>query len=59
MTRTANEITVLDASVLIALAIGEPNTMKLSQKIVEHPCSYACTELARCELSYILCRRLS
>jgi predicted nucleic acid-binding protein len=59
MKSTANEMTVLDAGVLIALAVGEPNTMQLSQKIVDHQGSYTCTETALCELSYILCRRLS
>lgn len=59
MKSEANEITVLDAGVLIALAVGEPNTAQLSQKIVDHRSSYACTEIALCELSYILCRSLS
>jgi predicted nucleic acid-binding protein len=59
MKSTVNEITVLDAGVLIALAVGEPNAMQLSQKIVDHQGDYACTEIALCELSYILCRRLS
>jgi predicted nucleic acid-binding protein len=58
MTNTVNEITVLDAGVLIALAVGESNTMQLSQKIVDFRGSYVCTEIALCELSYILCRRL-
>jgi predicted nucleic acid-binding protein len=59
MTSTVNEIIVLDAGVLIALAVGESNTMQLSQKIIDHRGSYACTEIALCELSYILCRKLS
>lgn len=59
MKNKANETTVLDAGVLIALALGEPSTIELSQNIINHHSSYACTEIALCELSYILCRRLS
>jgi predicted nucleic acid-binding protein len=59
MKNEANDITVLDAGVLIALALGNPLTKGLSQKIVDHQGSYVCTEIALCELSYILCRRLS
>ena len=59
MKNLVNEITVLDAGVLIALAVGESNTVQLSKKIIDHRGSYACTEIALSELSYILCRRLS
>lgn len=59
MKNKVNETTVLDAGVLIALALGEPSTMELSQNIVNHHVSYACTEIALCELNYILCRRLN
>ena len=59
MKNKVDETTVLDAGVLIALALGEPSTMELSQNIVNHHTPYACTEIALCELSYILCRRLN
>ncbi len=54
-----DETIILDAGVLIALALGEPFMTDLSQSIADGPSSYACTEIALCELSYILCRRLS
>ncbi|MFQ5832461.1 MAG: PIN domain-containing protein [Candidatus Thorarchaeota archaeon] len=59
MTDKVGELTVLDAGVLIALALDESSATGLSQKIISHPGLFACTEIGLCELSYILCRRLS
>ncbi len=52
-------ISVLDAEVLIALALGEPSAAELSKEIIHQHGHYACTEIALCELSYILCRNSS
>ncbi|MDF1540913.1 MAG: PIN domain-containing protein [Candidatus Thorarchaeota archaeon] len=54
-----HETVVLDAGVLIALALGEGFASALSERIAKAEANYVCTEIALCELSYILCRRLS
>lgn len=59
MTEIVEGMTVLDAGVLLALALGESIATGLSEKIIEHHGSFACTEMGLCELSYILCRRLN
>jgi predicted nucleic acid-binding protein len=59
MTDTVEEMTVLDAGVLIALALDESSTSDLSKKIIDNQGLFACTEIGLCELSYILCRRLN
>jgi predicted nucleic acid-binding protein len=58
MKNNVNETTILDAGVLIALALGEPSAAELSKKIINHRMSFACTEIALCELTYVLCRSL-
>lgn len=56
MSSRSSSLSVLDAGVLIALALGEPSAAQLSKDIVDRHDHYACTEIALCELSYILCR---
>lgn len=53
-----HETVILDAGVLIALALGEESANALSERIVKADANFVCTELALCELSYILCRKL-
>ena len=52
------EILVFDAGVLLALSLGEPSAQGLAKEIPTDEKHYACTELALCELTYILCRKL-
>jgi predicted nucleic acid-binding protein len=52
------EIFVLDGGVLLALALGEPSAQALAGEMPSEQKQYACTELALCELTYILCRQL-
>jgi uncharacterized protein with PIN domain len=56
MRNKGSALTILDGGVLIALALGEPSAAELSDDISNRHGLYACTEIALCELSYILCR---
>ncbi len=56
MKSKASALSVLDAGVLIALALSEPSAAELSKDIIGRHGRYASTEIALCELSYILCR---
>ncbi|MHA1377044.1 MAG: PIN domain-containing protein [Candidatus Helarchaeota archaeon] len=49
---------VLDAGVLIALAVGEKLASDIKKKIKNNELKAFCTELAILELTYILCRRI-
>ncbi len=49
---------VLDAGVLIALAVGEKFASVLKEKIKNNQIKAFCTEIAILELTYILCRRI-
>ncbi len=51
-----NPLFVLDAGVLIGLALNEASAAELSRGIIKRHGHYACTEIALCELNYILCR---
>lgn len=52
------QIFVLDGGVLLALALGEPSAQGLAKEMPSDQKHYVCTELALCELTYILCRQL-
>ncbi|MBD3159427.1 MAG: PIN domain-containing protein [Candidatus Lokiarchaeota archaeon] len=52
------KVLVLDAGVLLALALGEPSTEHLTKRMPSEENRYACTELGLTELTYILCRKL-
>ncbi|MBS3795983.1 MAG: PIN domain-containing protein [Candidatus Thorarchaeota archaeon] len=52
------EVLVLDAGVLLALALGEPSAKSIVKEIPSEENRYACTELALSEFTYILCRKL-
>jgi predicted nucleic acid-binding protein len=58
MTNELGEIRVLDAGVLIAIALGEPSASNISDEISELQHEYTCTEIALCEFLYILCRSI-
>ncbi|MFO7835068.1 MAG: PIN domain-containing protein [Candidatus Thorarchaeota archaeon] len=49
---------VLDAGVLIALALGEPSAKPLAKEMSSEENRYACTELALSEFTSIICRKL-
>jgi len=52
------QLLVLDAGVLLALALGEPSAENLAKEMPSEEGHYGCTELALTELTYILCRKL-
>ncbi|RDE17404.1 MAG: hypothetical protein C4K49_02995 [Candidatus Thorarchaeota archaeon] len=58
MRREYSETVALDAGVLIALATGESSAKTVAERIADGESTFVCTELALCELSYTLCRRL-
>ncbi len=58
MSGEKRKVTVLDAGVLLALALGEPAAKGLGAEIGKGEKLFACTELGLCELLYVLCRRI-
>jgi predicted nucleic acid-binding protein len=58
MTNDSTGIRVLDGGVLIAIALGEQSASSISDEINELRHEYTCTEIALCELLYILCRSI-
>lgn len=58
MTDDITTLQVLDAGVLIALALGESSSKVLAERMGRGDGIFACTEIALCELLYILCRRI-
>jgi predicted nucleic acid-binding protein len=54
----SQQVLVLDAGVLLALALGEPSAEDLAKRMPSEENRYVCTEFALCELTYIICRKL-
>ena len=59
MTTNGTRTSILDAGVLLALALGGPASTELAELIQRGDGTFACTEIGLCEFLYILCRRVS